>query len=152
MSSSPTIPLVAMATRITFMSVRRPPPPFTWPALRPQRASRQQGGWRGPEKLYYTAFDKRLLKLITRIMPLLGHDPRAIGRNKDIDLVEIAHLGDADPRAIDVDCCLAAKAGGQPSPCQSVQWGPGFYRFLPGRSYANAFSVPRPSRVPSQRS
>jgi len=55
--------------------------------------ARQNGNgasWRGPQKLYYTAFDKRVLKLAIKLMPLFGQDPTALGRNKDINLVEIA--------------------------------------------------------------
>ncbi len=41
-------------------------------------------------RLYFTVFPKRLLKWGVRIMPLLRQDPRRFGRNKDIDLVQIA--------------------------------------------------------------
>jgi N-acetyl-1-D-myo-inositol-2-amino-2-deoxy-alpha-D-glucopyranoside deacetylase len=42
------------------------------------------------QKLYYTAFDKRFLKFMVKVMPLWRVDPTEIGRNKDIDLVEIS--------------------------------------------------------------
>lgn len=41
-------------------------------------------------RLYFTTIPKRLLKLAVRILPLFGQDPRRFGRNKDIDLVQIA--------------------------------------------------------------
>lgn len=41
-------------------------------------------------RLYFTVIPKRLLKWGVRIMPLLRQDPRRFGRNKDIDLVQIA--------------------------------------------------------------
>ncbi|MCS6847539.1 MAG: PIG-L family deacetylase [Anaerolineae bacterium] len=41
-------------------------------------------------RLYFTVIPKRLLKLGVRIMPLFRQDPRRFGRNKDIDLAQIA--------------------------------------------------------------
>ncbi len=43
-----------------------------------------------PRKLYYTTFPRTLLRWIVRIMPLLGRDPSALGKNKDIDLRAVA--------------------------------------------------------------
>lgn len=43
-----------------------------------------------PQKLYYTAFSRTLLRWVVRLMPLFGRDPGALGRNEDIDLREIA--------------------------------------------------------------
>lgn len=43
-----------------------------------------------PQKLYYMTFDRRVLKVLVRLMPLFGQDPRHMGRNGDIDYVEIA--------------------------------------------------------------
>ncbi len=45
-----------------------------------------------PQKLYYTAFPRGLVKLAVKILPLFGHDPAAIGRNKDINLKRIAEV------------------------------------------------------------
>lgn len=42
-----------------------------------------------PQKLYWSTFPKRWLKLLLRLMPLLGRDPSKFGRNHDIDLREI---------------------------------------------------------------
>jgi hypothetical protein len=42
-----------------------------------------------PQRLYFTAFTPGLLKLLVRLMPLLGRDPRKFGRNGDIDLVQV---------------------------------------------------------------
>ncbi len=44
------------------------------------------------QKLYYTAFPRRLLKLVAWILPLLGQDPEALGRNGDIDVRRIAEV------------------------------------------------------------
>jgi LmbE family N-acetylglucosaminyl deacetylase len=43
-----------------------------------------------PQKLYYMTFDRRLMKWAVRLMPLFGQNPRAMGRNKDIDFQQIA--------------------------------------------------------------
>jgi LmbE family N-acetylglucosaminyl deacetylase len=39
-----------------------------------------------PQKLYFTATMQTLLKWTVWIMPLFGFDPKAVGKNKDIDL------------------------------------------------------------------
>lgn len=41
-------------------------------------------------RLYFTTIPKSLVKFGVRVMPLLRQDPRKFGRNKDIDLVQIA--------------------------------------------------------------
>ena len=43
-----------------------------------------------PAKLYYSTFDRRVLRWLVRLMPLMGKDPLAFGTNRDINLVEIA--------------------------------------------------------------
>ncbi|HUN22586.1 MAG TPA: PIG-L family deacetylase [Anaerolineales bacterium] len=45
-----------------------------------------------PQKLYYSTFDRRLLRWITRIMPLFGQNPKQFGRNKDIDITQFAKV------------------------------------------------------------
>lgn len=46
-----------------------------------------------PQKLYYyTGIPRRMLRWMVRLMPLLGRDPTAFGRNGDINLVEIAAI------------------------------------------------------------
>ncbi|HET91391.1 MAG TPA: GlcNAc-PI de-N-acetylase [Chloroflexi bacterium] len=39
-----------------------------------------------PPKLYFTTFPRTFLRWAVRLMPLLGMDPSAIGKNRDIDL------------------------------------------------------------------
>jgi LmbE family N-acetylglucosaminyl deacetylase len=53
-------------------------------------ASQQQNGYAGPQKLYYTAFDQRILQLALAGFWLARKDATQFGRNKDINLVEIA--------------------------------------------------------------
>jgi N-acetyl-1-D-myo-inositol-2-amino-2-deoxy-alpha-D-glucopyranoside deacetylase/mycothiol S-conjugate amidase len=47
-----------------------------------------------PEKLYYSVFSRRSLRIAIRLLRLFGRNPRKFGRNQDIDLVELA--GDED--------------------------------------------------------
>ena len=42
-----------------------------------------------PQKLYYMTMDRRVMKLFVRLMPLFGQDPTRMGRNRDINYVEI---------------------------------------------------------------
>lgn len=42
-----------------------------------------------PQKLYYSTFSHTMLRWAARVMPLLGRNPRALGANHDIDLMEI---------------------------------------------------------------
>jgi LmbE family N-acetylglucosaminyl deacetylase len=46
-----------------------------------------------PQALYYHVASHRILKIAVRIMPLLGMDPRRSGRNRNIDLIQIASAG-----------------------------------------------------------
>jgi LmbE family N-acetylglucosaminyl deacetylase len=51
-------------------------PELPWPAYQPQR-------------LYYTAFSNRMVKVFETLMRLRGQDPKRAGRNKDIDWTRI---------------------------------------------------------------
>lgn len=42
-----------------------------------------------PQRLYYTAFSNRMVKLFSFLMRLRGQDPKRAGRNKDIDWTRI---------------------------------------------------------------
>jgi mycothiol S-conjugate amidase len=42
-----------------------------------------------PQRLYYTAFPNRMVKIFTWMMRLRGQDPKRAGRNKDIDFTQI---------------------------------------------------------------
>jgi len=44
------------------------------------------------QKLYYWVPSRRALRLIVRVLRLLGRDPRRVGRNRDVDLGEIASV------------------------------------------------------------
>ena len=45
-----------------------------------------------PQKLYYSVFPRRWLKMAVRWMPLFGQDPHRFGRNKDVDLTSFADV------------------------------------------------------------
>lgn len=42
------------------------------------------------QKLYYMTADRRPMKILVRLMPLLGMDPARMGRNKDVNFLEAA--------------------------------------------------------------
>lgn len=45
-----------------------------------------------PQKLYFHIFPRRALKLVVRLMPLIGKDPHKFGRNGDIDLASLVEV------------------------------------------------------------
>ena len=85
-----------------------------------------------PQKLYYTAFDKRLLKWVVRVMQWTRKDPSKIGRNKDIDLVEIS--GWETPVHTKINVAAYARQKDEASRAHASQYGggPAFLRILPG--------------------
>lgn len=114
-------------------------------------ANGQANGYGGPQKLYYTAFDKRVLKVITTVMPLLGTDPTAIGRNKDINLVEIARWHTPVHTQIDVGAYQAQKLRASQAHASQYSGGPSYIRALPKflrdrflrrESFTRAFPAP----------
>lgn len=105
----------------------------------------------GPQKLYYTAFDKRLLKLVVQAMRWAGKDPSKIGRNQDIDLVEISRW--VTPVHARIDVAAYARQKDEASRAHASQYGggPAFLRILPGfvrkrlashDSFTRAFPAP----------
>lgn len=86
---------------------------------------------RGPQKLYYTAFDKRVLKLAIKLMPLFGQDPTALGRNKDINLVEIAGWETPVHARIDIADYFQQRIAASRAHASQYSGGPLFVRVLP---------------------
>ncbi|RME50905.1 MAG: GlcNAc-PI de-N-acetylase [Caldilineae bacterium] len=84
-----------------------------------------------PQKLYYTAFDKRLLRWVVRIMEWTGKNPRAIGRNQDIDLVEISQWETPVHARIRVAPYLDKKEAASRAHASQYGGGPAFLRVLP---------------------
>jgi N-acetyl-1-D-myo-inositol-2-amino-2-deoxy-alpha-D-glucopyranoside deacetylase len=72
-----------------------------------------------PQKLYYSTFSHTTLRLAARIMPLLGRDPRALGANHDIDLLEI--LSHTIPITAKIDFGPYYEIARQASACHSSQ-------------------------------
>jgi LmbE family N-acetylglucosaminyl deacetylase len=60
----------------------RPLPDGLWSVARPPAGQ--------PPRLYFFTIPKGLVKFGVRLLPLLRQDPRKFGRNKDIDLMQIA--------------------------------------------------------------
>jgi N-acetyl-1-D-myo-inositol-2-amino-2-deoxy-alpha-D-glucopyranoside deacetylase len=46
-----------------------------------------------PQKLYYHVIPKGWLKLASILLPIFGKDPRRMGKNQDIDLVDLVNSG-----------------------------------------------------------
>jgi N-acetyl-1-D-myo-inositol-2-amino-2-deoxy-alpha-D-glucopyranoside deacetylase/mycothiol S-conjugate amidase len=44
------------------------------------------------QKLYFSLFPRGVLKVMVRLMPLIGKNPHRLGRNKDIDLTTFANV------------------------------------------------------------
>lgn len=85
-----------------------------------------------PQKLYYTAFDKRWLKVMVQVMKWRGQDPTAVGRNKDINLEEIAGWETPVHARIDVLPYLPRKEAASRAHVSQYGGGPSFIRSLPG--------------------
>ena len=74
-----------------------------------------------PRALYYHVFPHGLLRLLTRLMPLVGADPRRWGRNKDIDLKALSEL--EFPIHVRVDIRSVAHLKAQAGSCHASQGG-----------------------------
>lgn len=85
----------------------------------------------GPQRLYYTAFDKRMLKVMVKMLPLWGVDPSAIGRNKDINLQDISRWPAPIHARIDVRGYMAAKDAASRAHASQYSGGPSWARYLP---------------------
>lgn len=104
-----------------------------------------------PQKLYYTAFDKRIIKFIVKVMPLLRQDPTKLGRNQDIDLVEISRWDTPVHTKVNIEPYLDKKHAASIAHASQYSGGPGFLRFLPGflrrqfmanETYTRAYPAP----------
>ncbi len=104
-----------------------------------------------PQKLYYTCFDKRILRWIVKFMQLTGRNPRQVGRNKDVDLVQIAAWEMPIHARIDVSAYLARKERASRAHASQYSGGPSTLRALPKplrkrlsryESYTRAYPAP----------
>jgi LmbE family N-acetylglucosaminyl deacetylase len=82
-----------------------------------------------PRALYFHIFPRWFLKWMTRLMPLLGKNPRKWGRNGDIDLTELV----VDfPTHVSVDIRSVAEIKREASAQHASQGGVGMRRGLMG--------------------
>ncbi len=101
-----------------------------------------------PQKLYYHVMPKRVMRLVVRLLPLFGRDPRRFGRNGDIDLRDLVESGDfpvhasIDYRGVQEQrdaaaACHASQLGGGPPIRGIIAW---VWRLLGGKEqYMRAF-------------
>jgi LmbE family N-acetylglucosaminyl deacetylase len=88
-------------------------------------------GYRGPQKLYYTASDKKMIRLFVKLMPLFGQDPTAMGRNKDINWVEIAEWETPITTVIDSRKYYQLRLAASRAHATQFGGGPGWMRMMP---------------------
>lgn len=107
-----------------------------------------------PQKLYYSSIPKRQLQLGIMMMRLRGHDPRRLGKNKDIDLVAILENAEPVHTLVDVrhyhrawekaNSCHKSQLGGGPSwrlPMALRRW------FTPTQGFTRVHPAPHANRV-----
>ena len=123
-------------------------------------ADRNSGGPLPPhaaQKLYYSSFDKRMLRWIVKFMQLTGRNPRQVGRNQDVDLVEIASWETPINARIDVRAFLDLKERASRAHASQYSGGPSMLRALPGplrrrlsryENYTRAFPAPNAYQEP----
>ncbi|HNT54330.1 MAG TPA: PIG-L family deacetylase [Anaerolineaceae bacterium] len=73
------------------------------------------------QRLYFHTPERSLLRIMVKIMPLLGHDPRKFGKNKDIDLAAIA--GQTFPVHARISYRPVAKIRAEAAACHASQGG-----------------------------
>lgn len=88
-------------------------------------------GYRGPQKLYYTALDRRMVRVFVKLMPLFGQDPTAMGRNKDINWVEIAEWETPITTRIDTRDYYQLRLAASRAHASQFGGGPGWMRLVP---------------------
>lgn len=84
-----------------------------------------------PQKLYYTAFPKDLIKVAVPLLQLAGQDPTAIGRNRDINLVEISRWVTPVTTTIDVGDTLTDKQRASKAHASQYDGGPAWLSVIP---------------------
>jgi LmbE family N-acetylglucosaminyl deacetylase len=83
-----------------------------------------------PSALFYTVFPHRLLRIVTRLMPLVGADPRRWGRNKDIDLKALADY--EFPTHVKINIRPVSQIKAAAGACHASQGGVGMRQGLMG--------------------
>jgi mycothiol S-conjugate amidase len=72
------------------------------------------------DKLYYNVFPKDMLRMAVRVLPLFRMDPRAFGRNRDIDLVAVVQEG-SFPAHAKIDISSVRLQKDEASACHASQ-------------------------------
>ena len=73
-----------------------------------------------PDKLYYHVFPRRFLRVVVRVLRIMGRDPTNFGRNGDIDLAKLA--GDEDyPPHVQIDYNAVREKKDRASQCHASQ-------------------------------
>jgi mycothiol S-conjugate amidase len=112
-----------------------------------------RSAYRGPQKLYYTASDKKLVRVFVKMMPLFGQDPTAMGRNKDINWLEIAEWETPITTRIDSRNYYQLRLAASRAHASQFGGGPGWMRMVPKfirrsmigfDNYTRAFPEPEP--------
>lgn len=88
-------------------------------------------GYKGPQKLYYTANDKKIIRVFVKLMPYFGQDPTAMGRNKDINWVEIAGWETPITTRIDARSHYQYRLAASRAHASQFGGGPGWMRMVP---------------------
>lgn len=74
-----------------------------------------------PQKLYFHTMSRGFLRLMVRLMPLMGKDPRKFGKNGDIDLAWIA--GVDFPTHAKIEYTAVSQIRDEASACHASQGG-----------------------------
>lgn len=74
-----------------------------------------------PQRLYFHIMPHTLLKIMVKLMPIIGRNPRQFGTNKDIDLVSITEV--SFPTHAVIDYREVADIREQASACHASQGG-----------------------------
>lgn len=107
-----------------------------------------------PQKLYYSSIPKRQLQLGIAMLRLRGLDPRALGKNRDIDLVKIVDNVEPTHTVLNVsnyfqqwdeaNQCHKSQLGGGPTwrmPLGLRRW------FAPHQGFTRVYPAPASNRI-----
>lgn len=83
-----------------------------------------------PRALYFHVFQRGFLRLMTRLMPILGMNPRKFGRNNDVDLVALTEYH--FPTHVKIDIRTVAEIKREAGECHASQGGIQMRRGLMG--------------------
>ena len=83
-----------------------------------------------PKKLYFHTFPRLFLRMVVRLLPLVGKNPRKFGRNGDIDMQSIAEVNFPTHAKINITPVQKIKAAA--SACHASQGGIGMRQGVMG--------------------